>query len=151
MTPRDVAAQSQTVLEDPVPVLEEADPAHPDRLAGGQLLRRPQPGGLLGAERVHAGLAAGEQQVGDVGAAGGPGGDGGGGAVLDVVGVRDDAEHAAERVGGERRHRGRGHGGHARAAASSLPAGAARGPGRPGRRHPPQVDGSGPRGPSSPR
>ena len=72
--------------------------------------------------RVHAGLPAGEHQVGDVDPAGGPHGDRGRGAVLDVVGVRDDAQHATELGVRQRRQQL----GHARDAT--------RGPARSGRR-----------------
>jgi len=100
--PADVAAKVEAVDEHAVWMFENRQVLDADDGAGGLLLGDAQPCRLLG--RVgHAGLAAGEQEITDLDAARGPASDGRGRAVLHVVGVRDDAEHALEGRLGEGR------------------------------------------------
>ena len=94
--PRDVPPQRQPVLEHAVGVIQELHVGDADRRGPGDLLAGADLARAVRRRRVHAGLPAGEHQVGDVDTAGGPHGDRGRGAVLDVVGVGDDAQHAAE-------------------------------------------------------
>jgi hypothetical protein len=98
--PADVPTQVEAVDEDAIGVLEDGQVLDADRGARGLLLGQAQAGRLLGRVR-HAGLAAGEQEVADLDAARRPAGDGRGRAVLDVVGVRDDAQHALEGLVGQ--------------------------------------------------
>jgi hypothetical protein len=95
-------------------MLEDGQVLDADDGAGGLLLGDAQACRLLG--RVgHAGLAAGEQEITDLDAARGPASDGRGRAVLHVVRVRDDAEHALEGLLGKGRQR------HARHASRTVP------------------------------
>ena len=95
--PGDVAAQRHAVLDGAVAVVAEVDRLDADPAGALALLLLADPGGLLGGHRVDARLTAGQQEVRDGRALAHPAVDGGGGAVLDVVRVRDDAQHG--RVG----------------------------------------------------
>jgi hypothetical protein len=97
---RQVAAQAGPVLDRPVGVVvEEVDLVHAEfrgglalfGLAHGPALRRRKTG--------DARLAPGDEEVRHLAPLGGPLGHGGAGTELDVVGVGDDREHAAEVVG----------------------------------------------------
>ena len=95
-----VAPQREAVLDHAVDVtLEEVDGLDADHRGAGALLALAERAGLVGGHAVDAGLAAGDQQVRDVLARRGPARDRGGGAVLEVVGVGDDAERALPVVG----------------------------------------------------
>src|SRR5699024_6841578 len=92
----DVPAQRHAVLDRPVGVVAELDALDTDDGGAGALLVRP---GGRGVDRVHGvdpRLAAGQQVVVDPLAGGRPLRDGGSHAVLDVVGVGDDAQHGVE-------------------------------------------------------
>ena len=92
----DLASQRHAVLDRAVAQVAELDDVDPDPASALALLRLADDGGLVGVHRVDARLAPGEQEVADVRALAHPAVDGGGGAVLDVVGVRDDAQDAGE-------------------------------------------------------
>ena len=89
---------AHAVLDGAVAVVAEVDGVDPDPAGALALLLLADAGRLVGGHRVDARLAAGEQEVRDGRALAHPAVDGGGGAVLDVVGVRDDAEHGGEGV-----------------------------------------------------
>jgi hypothetical protein len=76
-------------------MFEDGQVLDADDGAGGPLLGDAQACRLLGKVR-HTGLAAGEQEITDLDPARGPASHSRGGAVLHVVRVRDDAEHALE-------------------------------------------------------
>jgi hypothetical protein len=65
------------------------------RSCAGALLGLPHPRGGDRVESVDAGLPAGDEEVGDLLAVTGPTRDRSGGAVLEVVGMGDDAERAS--------------------------------------------------------
>ena len=88
----DVGPQPQPVLEHPVGVAEDLEVGHADGVAGGVLLAGPQRRRLLRRHAVDAGLARGDQRVGDGLALVGPPGHRRRGAVLHVVGVGDDRQ-----------------------------------------------------------
>src|SRR5256714_6317693 len=102
--PADVPAQVEAVDEHAVRMFEDGQVPDADDGAGGLLLGGAQASRLLGTVR-HAGLAAGEQEITDLDAARGPASDGRRRAVLHVVRVRDDAEHALEGLLGQSRQR----------------------------------------------
>ena len=104
--PADVAAKVEAVDEHAVRMFEDGQVLEPN--AGWLLLRRRLSCRLPGRVR-HPGLAAGEQEITDLDAARGPASDGRGRAVLHVVRVRDDAEHALEGLLGEGRQCHAGH------------------------------------------
>src|SRR5215469_661502 len=106
--PADVAAKVEAVDEHAVRMFEDGQVLDADDGAGGLLLGDAEACGLLGRVR-HAGLAAGEQEITDLDATRGPASDGRGRAVLHVVRVRDDTEHALERLLGESRQCHAGH------------------------------------------
>src|SRR5262249_53906528 len=106
--PADVAAKVEAVDEYAVRMFQDGQVLDADDGAGSLLLGEAQPCRLLGRVR-HAGLAAGEQEITDRDAARGPAGDGRGRAVLYVVRVRDDAEHALEGLLGQGRQCYAGH------------------------------------------
>src|SRR5262249_35107404 len=106
--PADVAAKVEAVDEHTVRMLEDGQVVDADDGAGGLLLGNPQARRLPGRGR-HAGLAAGEQEITALDTARGPASDGRGRAVLHVVRVRDNAEHALEGLLREGRQRHAGH------------------------------------------
>ena len=79
-------------------MVEDGQPADPDDSAGGLLLAGPHRTGDCGVDRRDAGLAVGEQEEAHLDACRCPRGDGGGRAILHVVGMGDDAEHALHPV-----------------------------------------------------
>jgi hypothetical protein len=101
----DVAPQLQPVVQDAVGVVEELHLVHAHHRGARALLGHAHPGGLLGRHAVDAGLALGDEQVGDAVPVPGPAGDGGGAAVLEVVRMGDDRQGALP-VLGERLQRG---------------------------------------------
>ena len=99
--PADVAAQVEGELQPAVGIAEEADVGHADLGGGGPLLGLAQRAHLVARGVVEpAGVAVGDDAVGDLGAGGGPGGDGAGAAEVDVVGVGEDAQRALDVLGG---------------------------------------------------
>ena len=91
---RDVATQRHAVLEHTVGITHELDDVDADDRRSGAFLVLAQRAGLLGIDRVDAGLAAGGKQVADLLALRGPPRDGRGGPVLEIVGMRDDCQRA---------------------------------------------------------
>ena len=91
----EVAPQRQAVLDHAVDMtVEELDRLHADDGRAGVLLGLPQWSGLRRGHPVDARLTAGDEEVRHAFAHGGPARDRGGGAVLEVVGVGDDAQRA---------------------------------------------------------
>ena len=92
---REIAPERQPVLHHAVDVtVEELDRLDADHGRAGALLGLPQRSGLGRRHAVDAGFTARDEQVHDLLARRGPAGDGTGRAVLEVVGVGDDAERA---------------------------------------------------------
>ncbi len=95
-----VASQREPVLDHAVDViLEELHRLDPDDRGAGPLLGLAQRARLGGIHAVDARFPAGDEEVRDALAVGGPARDRRGRAVLEVVGVRDDAERALPVVG----------------------------------------------------
>ena len=90
----DVAAEGGAVFDDAVLVVEEFDGLDADGGGAATFFFLAEGADFVGVHGADAGLAAGDEEVGDVLALVGPAGDGAGGAVFEVVGVGGDGEGA---------------------------------------------------------
>ena len=95
----DVPPERQAVLHHAVGIVQELDIVDPDLGGPGPFLRLPNGAAFRRVQRVDAGLAGGDQQVADRLAGRGPRRHRAGGAVLQIVGMRRDAQRAGPVVG----------------------------------------------------
>src|SRR4051812_5903316 len=110
--PADVPAQVEGQLQPAVGMAQESDVGHTDFRRGRPLLRPPQHRHLLARRLVEAaGIAVGDDAVGDLGAGRRPRRHRPRAAEVDVVGVGEDAEGALDVLGGTAGEGGGGGGG----------------------------------------